>query len=334
MNLAPNSHRMDHFFFRDIHPAVLIGTASDRYAGWVGQIYTPGRYRSNARNKVLGGNSFKEEVLPVECVKEYFEHFSILEIDYTFYTTLLDRDLEPTRNYHVLRSYRRFLGEQDRLVLKVPQVVFAQRLWVGGKFTENPEYLNPEIFTRQFYIPATELLGELVTGFIFEQEYQPKRDRLSPRQYLDGLDTFFSRVPRDDRYHIETRTDSYYTREYFDFLHKYGIGHVFSHWTWLPPLQKQFSMSEKCFFSSGKQCIVRLMTPLKMRYEEAYAKAFPFDKLVDGMMTPGMIPDTVEIMKAAIENGVRINVIINNRAGGNAPLIARELAKKFLEALS
>jgi hypothetical protein len=74
------------------------------------------------------------------------------------------------------------------------------------------------------------------------------------------------------------------------------------------------------------------MTPAGTRYEEAYARAHPFDKLVEGMLQPRMIDDTVEIMRAGIGRGARIHVIVNNRAGGNAPLIARTLASRFLEA--
>ena len=72
------------------------------------------------------------------------------------------------------------------------------------------------------------------------------------------------------------------------------------------------------------------MTPLNMRYEDAYAKAHPFDKMVEGMMQPEMVLETVEIVKTAIEKGELVNLIINNRAGGNAPLIAQEIAEKFI----
>jgi len=77
--------------------------------------------------------------------------------------------------------------------------------------------------------------------------------------------------------------------------------------------------------------IVRLMTPIGMRYEEAYLKAFPFDKLVEGMMSPHMPEETAEIMIETIKQGVQANVIINNRAGGNAPLIAQKVAETFLQ---
>jgi hypothetical protein len=47
-------------------------------------------------------------------------------------------------------------------------------------------------------------------------------------------------------------------------------------------------------------------------------------------MAPEMVLETVEIVKAAIEKGVLVNLIINNRAGGNAPIIAQIIAKKFM----
>ena len=58
----------ENYDFRDLHPKVRIGTASDRYAGWIGQIYSEGLYKISSRNSKVGGKSFKEEVLPVESV--------------------------------------------------------------------------------------------------------------------------------------------------------------------------------------------------------------------------------------------------------------------------
>jgi hypothetical protein len=98
----------------------------------------------------------------------------------------------------------------------------------------------------------------------------------------------------------------------------------------LPPLRKQLAKSNARFFNVGNQCVIRLLTPLRMGYEDSYVKAFPFDKLIEGMMLPEMILDMVEIIKQAVHQGITVNVIVNNRAGGNAPLIARMIAEKFL----
>jgi hypothetical protein len=144
------------------------------------------------------------------------------------------------------------------------------------------------------------------------------------------LDRFFQAIPKDTRYHLELRTELYLRPQVFEVLGKYGVGQVLSQWTWLPPLRKQLAKASGRFFNAGNECVIRLLTPLGMRYEDSYVKAYPFDKLVEGMMQPEMVLETVEIMKTAIEKEVVVNLIINNRAGGNAPEIAREIAKKFV----
>ena len=319
--------------FRNLHPGVSMGTASDRYSGWLGQIYSPARFggKISKRSKTVGGQTVTEELLPVESVQEYFQHFSILELDFTFYSLLLDEHSNPTSTLRVLETYRRNLKDGDRIVVKVPQTVFAQKVWKGGKFAPNPGYLNAETFTQKFYKPVTDLLGPTLQGFIFEQEYQAKKDRPSPDPFVSALDRFFETLPKDDRYHVEVRTEALLTKAYFQVLEKHGIGQVLSHWTWLPPLRKQFSKASGRFFNAGRQTVVRLMTPIGMRYEDAYLKAFPFDKMVEGMMSPRMPEETAEVMLEAVKQNVQASVIINNRAGGNAPLIAQKVAERFIQ---
>jgi len=48
--------------------------------------------------------------------------------------------------------------------------------------------------------------------------------------------------------------------------------------------------------------------------------------MVPGMLDPEMIEDTAKIVNEAMKDRVRVNLIINNRAGGNAPLIAQKIA--------
>jgi hypothetical protein len=262
-------------------------------------------------------------------VAEYFEHFPVLEIEYTFYRLLLEKDGKPSQNFHVLTSYRQHMKKGDLILLKVPQIIIARKLRRGPSFIENESYLNVDIFTKQFYEPATAILGSCLNGFIFEQEYHVKNDRLPISKLTTGLDEFFTKIPKDKRYHIELRTEAYLADPVFEVLKKHGVGLVFSHWTWLPPLRKQFAKVRSEFFNSGKQAVIRLITPLRMSYEESYSKAFPFDKMVTGMLDPEMIEDTAKIVNEAIKGEVKVNLIINNRAGGNAPLIAQKIADRF-----
>jgi uncharacterized protein YecE (DUF72 family) len=244
----------------------------------MGQIYTRERYegRTARRTHTVGGKAFVEETVPVESVAEYFEHFSVLEIDYTFYAPLLDGDFKPTQTYHVLRRYREHMGEADRVVLKVPQGVSAQKLRKGGRYLPNETYLNAAMF-------------------------------------------------------LELRTEGYLSAPVFQVLEKHGVGQVLSHWTWLPPLGKQLAKAGHRVFNGGKTRLVRLMTPIGTRYEDAYAKAHPFDKLVEGMLQPQMVLDAAALMRRAVDEEVQTMILINNRAGGNAPLIAQRVVDEFLK---
>jgi uncharacterized protein YecE (DUF72 family) len=331
INIVKDTRRIDRFLFRDLAPNVFLGTASDRYAGWIDQIYTKERYegRISRRTKTVGGKSFVEKTLPVESVEEYFQHFPVLEIDYTFYSPLLDEDGKPTRTFHVLKRYRQHMKQNDRVILKVPRVISAQKIHRGSKYVENETYLNPGIFRKQFYEPAIEILGSIFNGMIFEQEYQRKQDRVPVKEMAEDLSRFFEAIPGDTRYHIELRTEAYLSFPVFKVLEKHGVGQVLSHWTWLPPLRKQLTKADNRVFNSGRQRIIRLMTPIGIRYKDAYAKAHPFDKLVEGMLQSEMVCEVANLMREATGDGIETNILINNRAGGNAPIIARKVAEQF-----
>ena len=315
--------------FRGLHPPVPLGTASDRYSGWLGQIYTPERYRGRIARRVrrLGGRSFVEAVLPVESVREYFEHFEVLEIDFTFYRPLLDPEGRPTSSLHALREYARNMKPEDRLILKAPREFFARRIPRDGRMEVNPSYLDAGGFGRRFYDPVRAVLGDRLGGIVFEQEYQRAAGRTPPAELACELDRFFRALPGDTIYHVELRTPAYLARPVLDALETRGVGLVFSHWTWLPPLREQFRRAGRRFTNRGGRCLIRLMTPREIRYEDAYARAYPFDRLVEGMMSPDMIGDVVEIVREAAARGIHADVVVNNRAGGNAPEIARLIGR-------
>ena len=42
-----------------------------------------------------------------------------------------------------------------------------------------------------------------------------------------------------------------------------------------------------------------------------------------------MIEDTFKIVNEAIKDKIQVNLIINNRTGGNAPLIAKKIADRL-----
>jgi hypothetical protein len=155
-----------------------------------------------------------------------------------------------------------------------------------------------------------DILGPFLHGFIFELEYLPKNGRFPQAKLAQRLHKFLGEIPKHTRYHIVVRTEAYLPGPVFDILKKHRVGLLFFHWTWLLSLRSQLAKVKKEFFTSGNQLVIRLITPLRMSYEESYAKAFPFDKMIPGMLDPEMIEDTAKIVNEAIKEEIQVNLII------------------------
>ena len=82
--------------------------------------------------------------------------------------------------------------------------------------------------------------------------------------------------------------------------------------------------------------VVRLIQPRDMAFDESFMRlSYPFDGPAPGLSdTPDarrMIDETTALMYQAVEAGVTLDVIGNNRAWGNTPDLCRTLAHRFLD---
>jgi len=328
---------VDAYAFDDVHPHVRFGTASDRYGGWLGQIYPPEQYADHVstRSRRMGGESFTERRVPIESVRDYFQHFQVLEIDFTFYRPLLEDGDEPGSNYHVLSNYAEHAPDDASFLLKAPQKFFARSLRRNGEFVDNPTFLEASAYVETFHEPALELLGDRLDGVVFQQEYQRVADSPSPSENVDQLDAFFGALPNAPQAHIELRSEHLLRGPYFDWLADRGLGHVFSHWTWLPPLRRQWAMTGERLTAANGQAVARLLTPRDMKYAEAYATAHPFEapvpELSETQQARNMVLDTTALAYRAESQNALLNVIANNRAWGNAPDLSRTIAHRILD---
>jgi len=304
MNLDDRQQQINDYEFRSLINSVKFGTASDRYAGWIGQIYSEDwRKGVSKRKRSLGGKKFEEQTLPVQSVEEYFDHFNTLEIDYTFYRALLDKDGAPSNNYFVLQRYADAAPPNAEFLLKAPQEVTARVLRRQGPdgptYESNPSFLDTGIFTSAFVEPAGNILGSRFSG--------------------------------------ELRSPHLLTPHYFDWLEHQGIGHVFSHWTWLPSIGEQWKMSGNRFTAENKEVVCRLLTPRRMPYAKAYAFAHPFDsdvpELSETPQAQAMIEETSALAIESLKKGITPVIISNNRAWGNAPNLAQKVARRIVEEM-
>lgn len=329
------------FDFRNLHPQLKFGTASDRYAGWIGQVY-PEVWRTQVerRTKKTEYGPIQEETLPIESVVDYFDHFSVLEVDFTFYRPLLDPDGKAAANYHTLQQYAQLAPPHAQFLIKAPQLFFArtlrkQRKGEAATFIENPLYLNATAYRTQFYEPLAEVLGDRVRGILFQQEYQRKQESGLPEAFFHGLDQFFSQVPLDLQGHVEIRSEHFLLPAYFDLLAKHRLGFAFSHWTWLPPIRTQWNLCGQQFYAGNGDVVLRLLSPRNMSYADAFMKAYPFTKpvpeLAETAQAKEMINEATALAYQAIQHGATLNVVLNNRAYGNSPSLAQSVGHRFLD---
>jgi uncharacterized protein YecE (DUF72 family) len=335
-SLSDRRTAADAYDFRSTHPNVRFGTASDRYGGWLGQIYPADPYANqlSTRSRSLGGNTFQEQKVPIESVRHYFQHFQVLELDFTFYRPLLETG-EPSSSYFVLSNYAEHAPDDAAFYLKAPQMYFARTLHRGGEFVDNSRFLDADAYIQTFHEPALDILGDRLEGLIFQQEYQRVADSPDPSANVDQLDTFFSALPSNAQPHLELRSSHLLTDRYFDWLDTRGLGHVFSHWTWLPAIREQWARCGERFTAADDQGVARLLTPRDMKYADAYAAAHPFDapvsELAETQQAHDMVLDATALAYQAEAQGTLLNIMANNRAWGNAPELARTIAHRILE---
>lgn len=329
------------FGFHQVHPQLRFGTASDRYAGWIGQIYSEHWLtETGSRNRTLADAAFKEETLPIASVQEYFQHLSTLELDFTFYRPLLAPNGNASPNLHILQQYAEHAPPNARFLVKAPQQFFARILRKGKKgepvrYEANPDFLNAKHYTERFHLPLMEVLGGRVAGILFQQEYQQQKSSPIPNVMVEEFKRFFQEIPNDATFHIELRSEHLLLPPYFDFLEAQGIGFAFSHWTYLPPLRRQWELCRRVFSASDGHVFLRLLTPRQMPYADAYKLAFPFTKPVPELsQTPAaheMINEATALAYHAIQQGKTLHVIANNRAWGNSPSLNQAVAQRFLD---
>ncbi len=335
--------RLADFDFRGIHERLHFGTASDRYAGWLGQIYARELWgdRVSSRKRRLGGESFVEEQVPIDSVHDYFRHFSTLELDFTFYRPLLEDGGEAGSNYFVLRRYAEAAPADARFILKAPQAYSARVLRSDSGYAANQTYLDAEGLQKRFLEPALGLLGQdRLAGVLFEQEYNRVSSSPEPEEFAGELDSFLDRLPAGGpQLHFEIRSPHMLSPQYFALLRERGAGFCFSHWTYLPAIKKQWEMAggsaDMAFSAQNGEVVMRLLTPRGMPYAEAYKQSHPFDRALPSISESAeglrMVDEATALVIQALESGRTANVIVNNRAWGNAPLLAQAIGARFME---
>ena len=227
-------------------------------------------------------------------------------------------------NAFLLERYAEAAEDKGRILLKAPGSVLIAPGEKRKQAAGSIGFLDAEDLAERFVRPATEILGDNLAGIVLEQAYQRSAGRMPPAEFAEKLDVFFSGLPEGD-FHLEVRTKAYLGGEIGEAQKSHGVGGVLSHWRWLPSLAEQAALTAGGLPSRGGAQVIRLMTPRGKGYEESYELAHPFDRIIPGMMSRNMLEETAELCRDFAAKKRETYVIVNNRSGGSAPLIASKL---------
>ncbi len=280
---------------------VFFGTSSWKYEGWLGSIYSPGRYQTRGK---LSKKKFE-----AECLAEYAETFPTVCGDFAFYQF-------PSADYW------RGLFEGTPLSLsfglKVPETITVAK-WpsharygskAGG---ENKSFLDTALFRSQF-TRLLEPYAERVAVLIFEFGTFAKAIFPDVNHFLHRLDDFLGALPRGFRYGVEIRNPEYLEPGYFACLSSHRVAHVLSAWTRMPELGSQL---DRPGVETAEFFVVRALLGKGRTYEKAVEAFEPYEKTREPNEAARQAMRRVA--ERAMESQKPAFVFVNNRLEGNAP---------------
>lgn len=278
---------------------IYLGTSSWKYVGWLGGIYTEGRYCTRGR--------FSRKKFDAECISEYAETFALVGGDFSFYQF-------PTSTFwHQLFSAAPTL----KFLLKVPEDITVARWPAHPRYGHragqyNEHFLDAVLFQHAFLQPLAPHRDQ-IAAFVFEFGTFAQKE-MSLEAFTVRLKSFLSELPDGWRYSVETRNSDYLTEPYFKTLAAFNVAHVFNAWTRMPPLSEQVGIPEA--YTADFLVSRVLLTPGRT-YEQAVRTFEPYDRLqeidVDGRAA------IANLIRTAKETSKTAFIAVNNRFEGNAP---------------
>lgn len=280
---------------------VHLGASSWKYEGWLGQVYSRGRYETRGR--------FSRKKFEETCLAEYALTFPAVGGDFSFYQF-------PSDDF-----WRRLFTGLSRPLLfgfKSPEMVTV-RQWpaharYGGRAGQpNEMFLNAELFENAFARPLSAY-REHVGVMMFEFGTFNKSQYENVEAFARDLDAFLARLNPQFRYAVEIRNREFLDAPYFDTLRRHHVAHVFNAWTRMPELKIQTAIPEAY---SADFTVSRALLRAGRTYEQAVKTFEPYTHVQDP--DPAARDALRELIDRALKKHQTTFVFVNNRLEGNAP---------------
>ena len=290
---------------RKLPPGLMLGTSSWSFPGWTGTVYD---------------RAVSESTLAREGLAVYARHplFRSVGVDKTYYRPAPRAEFE--RMAAQVPSGFRFLVKMWRGVLE---------RGVRGPGAAPDAFLDARVAEVECVRPAIEGLGDKAGPLLFQFPPMHLAGSRAHRGFLAQLAQVLAALPQGPLYAVEVRNRSLMSEEFAPrlggLLAENGAVPCLTVHPTMPDVERQ---SRELALDPARPLVMRWMLRANHEYGEAKDIYAPFDKLAE--------PDDpsrdalARLARGALDAGLGVWVIVNNKAEGSSPLSVERLARRIV----
>jgi uncharacterized protein YecE (DUF72 family) len=290
---------------------LYLGTSSWSFPGWAGLVWDD--------------RPHSESDLSRHGLAAYARHplLRTVSLDRTFYRAI------DAATYATLA---RQTPDDFRFVVKAPSEITDALIRAadsGAPLQDNPHFLDPQRALATAVLPAVDGLGDKLGALVFQISPLPAAWLRNSTALLDRFSALWRAVvpamPTSALTAVELRDARILTPRFTAHLAQHRIRYCVGLHDRMPPAASQTQAS---LGAGPGDFVCRWNLHQGLRYNQAKAQWAPFERLqAPDVQTREALARAVV---AALADGHRAFVTINNKAEGSAPLSVIELAKAIL----
>ncbi|MCK6455612.1 MAG: DUF72 domain-containing protein [Phycisphaerae bacterium] len=264
---------------------IKLGTSGWSYDDWVGPFYPSGTASS-------------------DYLTVYAEHYSIVEVDSTFYRM-------PTAE--MVDRWRTVTPRHFEFTLKVPSVITHEKVLLGCR----DEF--------RAFAEIVKSLGKKLRAVLLQFAYFNKQAFPSSKEFFERLDRFLASVADEEiPIAVEIRNKTWLGKDWFELLRKHHAASVLLDHAWMPSIPE---MIERYDVLTGPFVYTRLIGD-REGIEKITKK---WDRVV--VDRSSRLAELAEALRKVAAN-TEVIVFANNHFAGHAPATLTELASVMGHARS
>ena len=281
--------------------AIHLGTSSWSFSGWDGLVYSA---------------AYAEAKLARDGLNAYAQHplFRTVGIDRTFYAPIAEQDYA---------RYAAQVPEHFRFMVKAPMAITSSYTRADdGTFMDSSFFLDADYAINEFIAPCVAGLGTKVGPLVFQFPPQGRAAIRAPDIWINRLYRFLKELPPGFLYAVEIRDPELLTERFLKCLKATQVRFCVASHARMPSPTEQIEAMARAL--DPGTFIARWSLHSGFKYEDAKAKYFPFNKLVDEDINSRQ--SLAQASLAALHAGHAAFIVVNNKAEGSAPLSIEKLA--------